>query len=477
MNMKKCEGKKVNGEKSDSVNMIKKRRFRLKSQQLIPLSFLVAIMIGTALLKLPIATVEGESTSLLTALFTAVTSLCVTGLVVVDTYAHWTLFGKIVILIMIQIGGLGIIAVTSALMLMFRKKVSIGQQLMILDSFNLNTLSGVMHFLVKVFTGTLLVEGMGAILYMFVFIPQFGTLRGIWYSCFTSVSAFCNAGIDIIGPNSLIEYNHNYPVMITTMLLIVLGGLGYVVWFDINSGIDRGMKCRYPVRTVFKRLGEHTKLVINLTLVLIGFGSICVFIMEYHNPLTIGNMSIGDKVLNSLFQSVTFRTAGFAAVPQQALKDETCMVGLFLMFIGGSPIGTAGGVKTVTMFVVLLNAVAFIRSRNESVVFGKKIPLDLIRKATAIVTVSFVTSFILMILLMMTGNVNLVDASYEIFSATATVGLSRNLTSTLNESGKIIVIIGMYLGRIGPISMGMFFSSGKEQKNKIRFAQGQYFVG
>ena len=151
MNMKKCEGKKVNGEKSDSVNMIKKRRFRLKSQQLIPLSFLVAIMIGTALLKLPIATVEGESTSLLTALFTAVTSLCVTGLVVVDTYAHWTLFGKIVILIMIQIGGLGIIAVTSALMLMFRKKVSIGQQLMILDSFNLNTLSGVMHFLIKVF--------------------------------------------------------------------------------------------------------------------------------------------------------------------------------------------------------------------------------------------------------------------------------------------------------------------------------------
>ena len=467
----------MKSEKKVSRGEIKKRKFRLKSQQLIPISFLIAILIGTVLLKLPIATAEGEHTSVLTALFTAVTSLCVTGLVVVDTYAHWTLFGKIIILLMIQIGGLGIIAVTSALMLMFGKKISIGQQLMIHDSFNLNTLSGVMHFLVKVFEGTLMVEGLGALLYMIVFIPQFGAAKGIWFSCFTSVSAFCNAGIDIIGPNSLMGYNNNYPVMITTMLLIILGGLGYVVWFDISSGIKNGVKKDFSLYTILKRLGEHTKLVINMTLVLIFFGAVCVFIMEYHNPLTIGNMSVGGKILNSVFQSVTFRTAGFAAVPQQSLKDETCMLGLFLMFIGGSPIGTAGGVKTVTMFIVMLNAVSFIRNRSENVVFEKKIALELIRKATAIVTVSFVTSFVLMILLMMTGNVNLVDASYEIFSATATVGLSRNLTSSLNVSGRIIVIIGMYLGRIGPISMGMFFSSGKEQKNKIRFAQGQYFVG
>ena len=253
---------------------------------------------------------------------------------------------------------------------------------------------------------------------------------------------------------------------------------GYVVWFDFINGVKEGRRLGYSPLLIVRRISEHSKLVISVTIFLIVTGALGVFVMEYGNPMTIGQMGLGGKIINSIFQSVTFRTAGFAAVPQGGLTEATCVMGSLFMFIGGSPVGTAGGVKTVTFFVVLLNTMAFIRDRNENVVFGRKIPSDLIHKACAIITVSFMITFVLLILLLFTEKVNLVDGMYEMFSATATVGLSRGITPLLGVTGRLLIIIAMYLGRIGPISMAFFFSERFENdRNNISFAKGNFFVG
>ena len=453
-----------------------KQRFRIRSSQLIPLSFLGTILVGTLLLLLPCAKAGEGSADLTTAFFTSTTSVCVTGLVVVDTFAYWTLFGKIVILLLIQIGGLGIISITSILMLMLHKKFSLSQSLLLQDSFNLHTLSGVLHFLRVVIRGTILVELFGALLYTFAFVPRYGAV-GIWYSVFNSISAFCNAGIDILGPDSLISFQSNPYVLIVTMFLIIMGGLGYVVWLDTFRAIRTGFRRKYSPLTVIKHLSEHTKLVLMLTLTLILLGAIFVFITEFDNPATMGEMGLGDKIVNSTFQSVTFRTAGFATIPQDGLRESTCFLGSIFMFIGGSPVGTAGGVKTVTFFVMMLNAVSFIRNRKENVVFGRRVTPEMMHKASAIVIIGFLVTAVLLLLLMSVSHVSLTDGMYETFSATATVGLSRALTPTLNLAGRWVIIVAMYLGRIGPISMALFFNYNTENKNKVSYAKGNFFIG
>lgn len=464
--------------KMHKIGKPEKKRSRAKSAKIIPLSFLAAIAIGTILLWMPWSTVSGEHTSLLTALFTATTSVCVTGLVVVDTFAHWTLFGKIVILILIQLGGFGIIAVASILMLMFKRNLSLRDRVIIHDAFNMESFDDVMPFLTRVFKWTFLVEMLGALLYIPCFVPRFGTAEGIWISVFNAISAFCNAGIDIMGPDSLISYNGNVPVMFITMMLIILGGLGYVVWFDLLKGLRNSIKNHYSIKVFWKHLGEHTRLVLFLTGGLILGGMLTTFIAEFNNPGTMGEMSFGGKLLNSLFQSVTFRTAGFASVPQENLSPATCTVGYLLMFIGGSPVGTAGGVKTVTFCVVVLNAISFIRDRNETVAFGRKVTDSMARKASAIIAVSFGATLVLLWLLLATNPVSWVDGAFEMISATATVGLTRALTPTLNLFGKLLVILAMFLGRIGPISMAFFFlDENSKEKNRISFAEGKFFVG
>ena len=448
--------------------MNSKYRKLFSSARVIPLSFLGAILVGTGLLMLPVSTAPGQTTDLLTAAFTSTTSLCVTGLVVVDTYLHWSLFGKIVILCLIQLGGLGIISVASLLMMMLKRRFPLRQFVMLHDSFNLESMSGLLKFLKNVFKGVFLIEGFGALIYMIAFIPRFGSLKGIWISVFTSVSAFCNAGLDVLGPDSLISWNSNALVLINTMFLIVTGGLGYVVWFDLINTI------RYRRR---KYLSAHSLLVLHLTVFLILAGAFLVFILEHNNPDTLGPMSAGDKILNSVFQSVTFRTAGFATIPQESMKQGTAFVGLLFMFIGGSPIGTAGGVKTVTLFFVLLSSISFIRGRKEVVVFRRRIASDMMRKASAVVLVSFSATFFFILLLLATTDLSLTDAAYEMFSATATVGLSRAVTPGLPAFGKILVIIAMYMGRISPISMTFFFSRKATEKNNLSYAKGRYYIG
>ena len=258
--------------------------------------------------------------------------MCVTGLVVVDTYAHWSLFGKVVILILIQLGGLGIVTAISMVMLFLRRRFSLRSRALLLDALNLDSRLGLMSFLSRIFKWTFLVEGLGAALYCIEFIPRFGPARGIWFSVFTSISAFCNAGIDIIGPDSLHGYAGSPLVLIVTMGLIVLGGLGYIVWFDLGRCAKDAIHFRFSPRQALRRLGEHSRLVLRLTLWLILLGAVLIFLAEYRNPDTLGNMSPGGKVLNSLFQSVTFRTAGFYAVPQEKLGTFSCLVGYLCSF-------------------------------------------------------------------------------------------------------------------------------------------------
>lgn len=452
------------------------KNIRISPGQFIPVSFLVTIIIGTILLMLPISTVPGEKTGLITALFTATTSVCVTGLVVVDTYAHWTAFGQAVILVLVQIGGLGVVAVGSMIMLIGKKKFSLADRKLLGDSLNVEKNRGLLSFLIRIFKGVFFVEGAGAILYAFKFVPLLGPIKGVWASIFQSVSAFCNAGMDIVGPNSMIDFRESRYLMYLTMILIVLGGLGFVVWFDVIDGVRDGVKKRFGPARVFERLSEHSKLVLVMTFILLLTGTVGILAAEYNNPETIGNMNLSDKLLNSLFQSVTFRTAGFAAVPQDMLTETSCVIGYVLMFIGGSPVGTAGGVKTVTAFLVFMNAVSYIRGKKENVVFKHRVSEELMRKAAAVVFVSF-CAVTVMTLLLMTRGVNLTDAMYEVVSALATVGLSRSLTPNLDRFGRLIIITSMYLGRIGPISMAIFFTKGSSSQNKIKHSEGTFYVG
>ena len=444
---------------------------------IIPVSFLIAIFIGAFILTLPISAADGNGTDFVTALFTATTSICVTGLVVVDTYAHWSLFGQFVIMILVQIGGLGMIALASTIMLLTHRKFSLKDRILLREAFNLNTDSKLLSFLTKVLKGTFLVEAIGAVLYSFVFIPQFGVKKGIWSAVFNAVSAFCNAGMDVIGPNSLGDYRSDPLVMSVTSILIILGGLGFVVWFDIIERSKNGVRRRFNPIVIVERFSEHTKLVLSYTLFLLVSGTIAFLIFEYNNPGTIGTMSFGGKLANSFFQSVTLRTAGFTTFSQGDLTMASCVASYLLMFIGGSPIGTAGGVKTTTFFLLIMNVLTYLRNQDDKVIFHRRVSEESMRKASAIVFVSAMAVMILTIVLSLFCKAPLEDLFFEVFSACGTVGLTRGLTPNLSTGGRLTIILAMYLGRIGPISLVAFFSRNKSDSNKIKYSEGIFYVG
>lgn len=443
--------------------MNKRGRFSLSTTQIILLSFIAAIGVGSLLLALPISAADGHAVPYVDALFTATTATCVTGLVTVPTATTWSVFGQVVILILIQIGGLGIITIMSGFMLMLNRKMGIGDRLLLQDAFNLNTMSGLAKFIRNILLGTLIIEGIGALLYMTVFVPSFGA-RGIWISVFNAVSAFCNAGIDVIGENSLCDYATNPIINIVTSALIIIGGIGYIVWWDVLRILRR----RTPKnRRVFRHLTLHSKIAIVTTLSLIFGGGLFLFIVEYNNPESIGSLSLIDKIQVSLFQSVTTRTAGFASVPQESLTGAGAILSMILMFIGGSPVGTAGGVKTVTVVVLLCSALSTVRNKQSATLFNRAISADSIRKAVAVVATFVCILLSSTVLLSMTTDASSLDVFYETMSATATVGLSRNLTSELNTLGKIIIIFTMYFGRVGPISLAVALGGRGKNQNAV----------
>ena len=450
-----------------------KKKRSLSTTQIIMLSFLCMIMLGSLLLSLPISAADGKAVPYLDALFTATTSICVTGLVTVPTVSTWSIFGQVVILLLIQIGGLGVITIVSAVMILLNKRVGIGNRLLLQDAFNLNSLSGIVRFVKRVMLGTFLVEGIGAVLYMLVFVPEFGQ-RGIWISVFTSVSAFCNAGMDVIGENSLCDYATNPIINLITGLLIIISGIGYIVWWDVLQTSRKAAGKHYRI---FRNLTLHSKIAISTTLVLVFGGGLLLFLLEYRNPLTIGNLSVFDKIQVALFQSITTRTAGFATVPQQYLTNASSILCVLLMFIGGSPVGTAGGIKTVTFAVLVVSAMATIQNKNEVSLFNRNISRQIINKAVAVTAMSFGILFVSTLLLAAVMDADVLDILFETVSATATVGLSRNLTAGLNTAGKIIIIGTMYLGRVGPISLALALNSNKKKTNIIKNPTEEISVG
>ncbi len=450
-----------------------KKKLSLSTTQIILLGFLITIFIGSILLSLPVSSADGQAVPYIDALFTATTATCVTGLVTVPTATTWSLFGQVVILVLIQIGGLGIITIMTGVMLLLNQRIGVSDRLLIQDAFNLNTMSGMVSFVRKVLLGTLIIEGIGAALYMLVFVPEFGA-RGIWISVFNSVSAFCNAGMDIIGLNSLCGYATDPLVNFTTSALIVLGGIGYIVWWDVIRVLKTRTKQN---RKVFRHLTLHSKIAISSTLVLLVSGTVLFLIFEYNNPLTIQSLSLFDKLQVASFQSVTTRTAGFATVPQENLTNASSMVALLLMFIGGSPVGTAGGAKTVTMAVLVCSAISSIQNRNETTLFGRSVSRQSITKAVAVVTASFAIAFTSTVLLSAVMETSALDILFETVSATATVGLSRNLTGSLNLAGKIIIIVTMYFGRVGPISLAVALGSKKTSQNIVKNPTEEISIG
>ena len=443
---------------------MRKSKSELSTTHIILLSFLAVIIVGALLLMLPISSATGEWTPFIDALFTSTTSTCVTGLVVVPTVSAWSTFGHIVILFLIQIGGLGVITVAFGLTLIVNRRMGLSDRLLLQDAFNLNTLAGLAQFVEKVVLGTLAFEGAGALLYMTVFVPEFGP-KGIWISVFTAVSAFCNAGLDIISVNSLADYVHNPVVNFVTCALVFLGGIGYIVWWDVVRVIRLRGKRRLKI---FKSLTLHSKITLMTTIILIFGGALFVFIFEYDNPLTMKDFSLYQKVQSSVFQSVTTRTAGFFTVPQENFTNGSALISILLMFIGGSPVGTAGGVKTVTVAIVIETAISAIKNKNDTTMFNRTISKQAVSKAIAVICTSFIIMFTSTVFLSAVSDANAIDIIYETVSATSTVGLSRNLTGFLNTAGKVIIIATMYFGRVGPISLAVALRTKKQNSNIVK---------
>lgn len=453
--------------------MDKKKRY-LTTTQMIIISFFVTVFIGGVLLSLPFASASGRATPFIDALFTATTSVCVTGLVVVTTATHWSLLGKIIILILIQIGGLGVITITTTLMVAVGKKISLSSRILLGDAFNLETLKGLVRFLRRVFRGTFIVEGIGALCYVPVFVPEYGMIRGIWYSVFHAISAFCNAGIDIVGDSSFVPYVHNIWANVVTMALIIFGGIGFIVWWDVLHVIRE--KIAGANRGMFNMLALHSKIALTMTVFLILSGTLLFALFEWSNPLTIGDFTPGQKLLAACFQSVTTRTAGIATISQKGLTVPSVITSMFLMFIGGSSVGTAGGVKVTTVAVVALSVAATVRGNNDVTCYGRRISNQIVRKSIAIIFISFLASMVAIICMCILENGESVDIIFEIYSALGTVGLSRDYTATIGLAGKIILCICMFLGRIGPITMVIAFTM-RDTKTALRLPKGKITVG
>ena len=428
---------------------------------------------GMVCLMLPFSVKSGQSIGFFDALFVAMSSICVTGLSTVNVGQTFSGFGQVVLLFLIQFGGLGIVTFSTIVLCLFRRRITLSDRMLIQSAYNLDTLSGLVRLTMKILKVTLCLEGVGAVCYAFVFVPQFG-IKGVWYSIFHAVSAFCNAGIDLLGGNSFCDYADNMIINFTTVFLIIVSGLGFPVYWEIlRTASGRfGKKDHQSGR----KMNLHARIVILATAAFIAAGMALTLLFEYDNPDTLGGMSLPQKLTASLFQSVTLRTAGFATISQECFRPASCMAYLILMFVGGSPAGTAGGIKTVTVVLLFASMFANIRGKSDVVVMHRKISDDTIRRCVAIAVFSLSALFLLTMALLAVEQSNFLDTVYEMTSAIATVGLSRGLTGTLGPAGKLIVTLTMYLGRIGPITLALAFNSRRPLDN-ITYSESKVIVG
>ena len=405
------------------------------------MGFAAVILLGTILLCLPISSADGKSVCWLDALFTATTSVCVTGLVTVPTATTWSTFGKIVVLGLIQFGGLGIMACLTMFLLILRRKISLQSRKLIQATYNLPVLKGSVGIVRKLLIGTAVVEFAGAVLYSFWFVPKYGLFKGIGYSIFHSISAFCNAGIDLVGESSFAPFVTNPLINFTTMGLILLSGLGFPVWWEVIERIQDLIKGKRTRKNFVRGFTLHTKLVLTTTVILLFGGALLILALDWNHASSLGGLKPAQKVMAAFFQSVTTRTAGFETIPQADFSDGSAMVSMILMFIGGSPMGTAGGVKTTTVAILLVLVASYIRGDSDTVVWGRKVMDENIRTAIVIFFFALTMAFTATVLLVSVTGSPLLDCAYEIISAVATVGLTRSLTSTLAQAGKEVLAV------------------------------------
>ena len=441
------------------------RQLELNPPRVVALGFAGLILIGAILLNLPIASKSGESIGFINALFTSASSVCVTGLVVVNTGEYWSLFGHIVIICLIQMGGLGFMTLATLVALILGKKITLKERLIIKEQLNQETMSGLVKLTKYVILSTFAIEGLGALFLSTRFIPRYGFIKGLWFSIFHSISAFCNAGFDITG-NSIVPFKGDIVVNLTIAFLIIIGGLGFSVYIDISR------------HKRFNRLSLHSKLVLVITLILIIVGMILFYLIEWDNPGTLEPLNSKERIIASFFQSVVTRTAGFNSIDMSKMKDTTTFIMIILMFIGGSPGSTAGGIKTTTFGAILLTTFTVIRGGRDVVAYKRRIPQEIIYRALTIASIGIFLVTVISMILTISEGANFLDLLFETTSAFATVGLTRGVTPDLTDFGKILIAITMYLGRVGPLTMAFAFA--KRQKNSIknyRYSEGNILVG
>ena len=420
-----------------------KKHLKMSHVQIIALGFFLIIMAGTLLLMLPAATKNGQGASFLDALFTATSASCVTGLVVQDTSTYWSGFGQAAILLMIQIGGLGFMTIATMFFMLLKRRVHLRGRELLTESINGNQVGGIMKLAKKILIGTFLIEGIGAMILMIRFVPLYGK-QGVWMSVFHSVSAFCNGGFDLMGEHtgvysSLTAFADDWLVNSVIMFLIVIGGVGFVVWDDMLTH-----------KWHLKRYHLHSKIVLYMTNVLI-FGGALLFYFVERNATGAG-MSAGNQILTSLFDSITARTAGFNTVDTAALSDAGKLITIALMFIGGSPGSTAGGVKTTTIMVLMLYSFSYMRKDRGTSVFGRSLEEDALRKASAVFFTNLMLALGVTIIISSIQSFPMLDLRFETFSAIGTVGMSTGLTRELHDISRVLIIFLMYCGRVGSLS-------------------------
>lgn len=447
--------------------MFAKMRNRLTRTQWIAVGFFIIILCGTSLLMLPVSSRETSWTDPLSALFTATSATCVTGLAVVDTYQHWSLFGQLVILLMIQIGGLGFVTIGVTILLLMGRRIGLADRGLLKDSVNTLELGGIVRLAKLIMKGTLWIEGIGAVLFSLRFVPEFGLLEGIYYGIFHSVSAFCNAGFDLMGRfeaySSLVRYENDWLINLTAVGLILSGGLGFVVWRDLE-------KNRFHIR----KYTLHTKMVLTALVVLVAVPTGLFWLLERNNVLA--GLDGSGQFLGALFAAVTPRTAGFNTTDVGAMTDAGKLLTLILMLIGGNPGSTAGGVKTTTVMVLLCYIISMIQRRDGVNIYGRRLEDGMIEKAAVVITLTLSMAVTAAFLICALDGLPLTDVLLETFSAVDTVGMTTGITRQTSTGSRIILILLMYCGRIGSLSFALAFTD-KKQKSGLRQPMERINIG
>ena len=461
--------KRVRERKPHGTFVVGRRSRAVSPTKIIALTFALIILAGALLLTLPAASRNGISCGFRPALFTATSATCVTGLVLYDTWSQWSGFGQTVIISLIEIGGLGFMSAASLVVFLLRRRVGLKQRLVMAQALSLTDMEDVVQLQKLVLCGSLGIQSLGALILFVRFFPDYGPAIALKWGVFHSISAFCNAGFDIFGvlnPGaSLMEFNSDPVVLLTLGALVVVGGLGFLVWQEIAS-----------VRK-FKEFSVYTKLVLLMTGSLLLVGAVLFCVLEWNNPGTLGEMSVRDKLLNGFFQSVTVRTAGFASFDQAKLTDAGKAMSMVLMLIGGSSGSTAGGVKTVTTVVLALFLAARARGRETVSVFKRTIPNSQVLDAMTIVMIVVGLAMFGAVFISATSPISFVDAAFESVSALATVGITAGATTALSIPAQILIMIYMYFGRVGVLTISLGFLMGNRAEERFRYAQTNLLIG